>query len=51
MGFRVQVVNIRIGAFIEPVRGDAGLGNSMHVGRANLHFDGSAIRPPQSVVQ
>src|SRR5204863_7352347 len=34
-----------------PVRGDAGLGDAMHVLGADLHFDGNAVGPEQRRVQ
>ena len=51
VGFHVQVVEIRIRTLVEPVRRDACLGDSMHFGSANLHFDGRAVGSPQGVVQ
>ena len=45
MGFHMQIVEICIGTLIEPVRSNACLGDSVHFGRANLHFDGGAVRP------
>ncbi len=51
MGFHVQIVEIGIRALIKPVRRYPGLGDAVHLGRANLNFDGGAVRPPQGAVQ
>ena len=51
MGLLLQFRQRSVGAFVEPVRGDAGLGDLVHVGGADLDLDRAAERAEQRGVQ
>ena len=51
VGLLLQVVDAGVAALVQPVRGDAGLGDLVHVLGADLHLDRRAERAEQRGVQ
>ena len=51
VGARLQLRKVGIVVLVEPVGGDAGLGNMVHLARADLKLDRRAVRADQGRVQ
>src|SRR6267378_4000385 len=51
VGALLHFVDLRVGALVQPVRSDAGVGDAVHGLRADLDFDRHAVRADQRGVQ